>query len=230
MQVSTIGIRYAGPKGARMTRITVIGGTGYAGSAIVAEAAKRGHEVTAVSRTAPSEPIAGVTYVQGSAMDADVRARAFDGAYAVITATAPRGAMADQQLELSEALASRAGASGVRLIVVGGYSSLRPAPGKPRFIEGFIRSEYLEEAKVGHAVLEMLMAEPFELDWTFVSPAQTFGALAPGPATGKYRLGGDVAILDKDGKSFVSAPDFAMAVVDLVDAAGHRREHVSVVG
>jgi len=213
-----------------MTRITVIGGTGYAGSAIVAEAAKRGHEVTAVSRTEPSEPIAGVTYVQGSAMDADVRARAFDGAYAVITATAPRGAMADQQLELSEALASRAGASGVRLIVVGGYSSLRPAPGKPRFIEGFIRSEYLEEAKVGHAVLEMLMAEPFELDWTFVSPAQTFGALAPGPATGKYRLGGDVAILDKDGKSFVSAPDFAMAVVDLVDAAGHRREHVSVVG
>ena len=33
-----------------MSRITVIGGTGYAGSAIVAEAASRGHEVTALSR------------------------------------------------------------------------------------------------------------------------------------------------------------------------------------
>ena len=213
-----------------MSRITVIGGTGYAGAAIVAEAVKRGHRVTAVSRTAPQEPIAGVTYIQGSALEPDVRARAFDGAYAVVTATAPRGAMADQQLELSEALASRAGASGVRLIVIGGYSSLRPAPGKPRFIEGFVPSQYLQEAKVGHAVLEMLMAEPFALDWTFVSPAQAFGAFAPGPATGKYRLGGDVAILDKDGKSFVSAPDFAMAIVDIVDAAGHRREHVSVVG
>lgn len=212
-----------------MSRITVIGGTGYAGAAIVAEAVKRGHVVTAVSRNPPLEPVKGVTYIQGSALDADVRARAFDGAYAVISATAPRGAMADQQLELLEAIASRAGATGVRLIVVGGYSSLRPAPGKPRFIEGFVPSQYLQEAKVGHAVLEMLMAEPFALDWTYVSPAQTFGAFAPGPATGKYRLGGDVAILDKDGKSYVSAPDFAMAVVDIVDAAGHRREHVSVV-
>ncbi|MBQ1019209.1 hypothetical protein KBX71_15230 [Micromonospora sp. D93] len=30
-----------------MSRVTVIGGTGYAGSAIVAEAAARGHRVTA---------------------------------------------------------------------------------------------------------------------------------------------------------------------------------------
>lgn len=213
-----------------MSRITVIGGTGYAGAAIVAEAAKRGHLVTAISRKPPAEPIAGVTYIQGSALEAGVRARAFDRADAVVAATSPRGDMADQQVELTEALASRAGASGVRLIVVGGFSSLRPAAGKPRFIEGFVPSQYLAEAKAGHEVLEMLMAEPIELDWTFVSPAQVFGAFAPGPATGKYRLGGDVAILDKQGKSFVSAGDFALAVVDLIDAAGHRRQHVSVVG
>ena len=118
----------------------------------------------------------------------------------------------------------------MRLIVVGGYSSLRPAPGAPRFIEGFIPSQYLAAAKASHAALEILMAEPEQLDWTFVSPAQTFGAQAPGPATGKYRIGGDVAILDEEGKSFVSAPDFAMAVVDIVDSAVHRRTHVSVVG
>ncbi|WP_368730818.1 NAD-dependent epimerase/dehydratase family protein, partial [Sedimentibacter sp. B4] len=33
-----------------MTRISVLGGTGYAGAAIVREAAGRGHEVTAFSR------------------------------------------------------------------------------------------------------------------------------------------------------------------------------------
>ena len=40
-------------KEARMSRITVIGGTGYAGAAIVAEAVKRGHEVLAIARNAP---------------------------------------------------------------------------------------------------------------------------------------------------------------------------------
>ncbi len=212
-----------------MSRITVLGGTGYAGAAIVAEAVTRGHSVTAVSRTEPAHPVEGVTYIQGSALETDVRTRAFDGADAVIAATSPRGAMADQHLELLEAIASRAGLSGVRLVVIGGFSSLRPAPGEPRFIDGFVPSQYLEEAKAGHAVLEMLMAEPVALDWTFVSPARTFGAFAPGPATGAYRMGGDVAILDTEGKSFISAADLALAVVDLVDAAGHRREHVSVV-
>ena len=48
-----------------MTAITVIGGTGYAGAAIVAEAARRGHAVTAISRTAPGTPAEGVTYVTG---------------------------------------------------------------------------------------------------------------------------------------------------------------------
>ena len=52
-----------------MFRIVVIGGTGYAGSAIVAEAAVRGHEATAFSRSAPAAPVPGVHYVQGDATD-----------------------------------------------------------------------------------------------------------------------------------------------------------------
>ncbi len=43
-----------------MSRIIVIGGTGYAGSAIVTEAAARGHAVTAFSRSLPAEPVPGV--------------------------------------------------------------------------------------------------------------------------------------------------------------------------
>ena len=52
-----------------MSRIVVIGGTGYAGSAIVAEAAARGHEVTALSRSLPADRIEGVDYIQGDATD-----------------------------------------------------------------------------------------------------------------------------------------------------------------
>lgn len=59
-----------------MSRITVIGGTGYAGAAIVAEAAGRGHHVTALSRSKPDATIPNVTYVQGDATDQAVLASA----------------------------------------------------------------------------------------------------------------------------------------------------------
>ncbi len=213
-----------------MARITVIGGTGYAGAAIVAEAAERGHDVTAVSRHEPVTAVPGVTYVRGSALDEAVRTRAFDGADVVVTATSPRGDMAHQHLQLAEALASRAGAAGVPLVVIGGFSSLRPAPDAPRFIEGDVPAEYRDEALAGHSILEMLTAEPKELRWTFVSPAATFGSFAPGPTTGAYRLGGEVALFDSEGTSYISAGDFAKAVVDIIESGAHRREHVSVVG
>lgn len=38
-----------------MTRIHVLGGTGYAGSRIVREAAKRGHQVVSYSRSIPDK-------------------------------------------------------------------------------------------------------------------------------------------------------------------------------
>lgn len=212
-----------------MAHITVIGGTGYAGSAIAAEASQRGHNVTVVSRRGPRTAIPDVTYVNGSAFDADVQDAAFADADAVVLATSPRGDMAGRQLELAQALASRAEISGVRLIVVGGFSSLRPAPGAPRFIEGEIPPQFRDEALAGHSVLEMLLDAPEGPDWTFVSPAAVFGAYAPGEPTGSYRLGGEIAIMRDEGGSRLSAPDLALAVVDLVDAATHRREHVSVV-
>ena len=211
-----------------MARITVIGGTGYTGAAIVQEAVARGHEVTAVARSEASAPVAGVTYLRGSALEEDVRRRAFDGADAVVSATSPRGDMAQAQFTLSETLASRAAVSAVRLLVVGGFSSLRPAPGAPRFIEGDVPEQYRAEAQAGHSVLEMLQAEPEDLDWTFVSPAAEFGAYAPGEAKGEYRLSDDVALFDADGKSAISSQDFAKAIVDLIESGEHRREHVSV--
>ncbi len=212
-----------------MAHITVIGGTGYAGSAIVAEAAKRGHDVTAISRNIPTVRVPGVTYVTGSGFDVDVQNTAIADADAVILATSPRGDMAGRQLELARTLASRLEDENARFIVVGGFSSLRPAPGAPRFAEGDIPPQFRDEALAGHSVFEMLQAAPADLDWTFVSPAATFGAYAPGEPTGTYRLGGDVAILDEKGGSFLTAPGIALAVVDLIDAGTHRREHVSVV-
>ncbi|MFD0854941.1 NAD(P)H-binding protein, partial [Actinomadura adrarensis] len=77
-----------------MSRITVIGGTGYAGSAIVAEAARRGHRVTSLSRSVPDTPIPNVTYVQGDATDEATLRASVEGVDVVVGALAPRGPLA----------------------------------------------------------------------------------------------------------------------------------------
>ncbi|RSM48953.1 NAD-dependent epimerase [Actinoplanes sp. ATCC 53533] len=211
-----------------MARITVIGGTGYAGASIVREAAARGHEVTAYSRSAPAEPVPGVRYEQGSMLDDEVRARAVERADVVVSALSPRGELTRELLSVDTRLGELAAAAGVRFGVVGGYSSLRPAPGAPRFADGDLPPEFAAEGRTMAAVADALLSAPEGLDWFFVSPAAQYGAFAPGEATGAYRLGGDVAIADADGKSVISGADFASAVVDEIDNPKHHRMHFSV--
>ncbi|PKQ27024.1 MAG: NAD-dependent epimerase [Actinobacteria bacterium HGW-Actinobacteria-4] len=210
-----------------MSTITVLGGTGYAGSAIVAEAAHRGHTVTAISRSQPDQPVDGVTYIQGSVLDPDIQARAFAGADAVISTTSPRGDMEGKLPGLHRELLSKAADAGARLGVVGGFSPLRPAPGAPRFSEGEIDETYRTEALEGAAVLEVMLAAPEGADWVYFSPAAQFGSYAPHAKRGTYRLGGDVALFDADGVSAIGAEDFAIAILDVIESGEHSREHVS---
>jgi putative NADH-flavin reductase len=214
-----------------MTRITVVGGTGYAGSAIVAEAARRGHEVVSVSRSVPAEEarVAGVRYETGSLVDADVRARAVADAEVVVSSLSPRGELDGRIVEVDRELAALAEQHGARFVVVGGYSSLRLEEGGPRQAEtGQIPPEYAGEALQMNEVLSELLTSAESLDFTFVSPAMQFGAYAPGEARGRYRVGGEVAFTDEDGASAVSGADFALAIVDEIETPAHRREHISV--
>ncbi|CAN5398808.1 NAD(P)-dependent oxidoreductase [soil metagenome] len=210
-----------------MTTITVIGGTGFAGSSIVREAATRGHEVTSVSRTLPSDRIVGVTYRQGTIADAPI-----SGAEVIVGAVSARGETAGTLIEAYGTLAKAAAAQDARLIIIGGFSSLRPASGAPRFAEGDgIPAEFAAEALEMNAVLNSLADAPENLDWVFVSPAGSYGAYAPvTEPTGTYRVGGDVAILDDDGHSAITGPDFALAIVDEIEKNAHHREHISIVG
>ena len=214
-----------------MTRITVVGGTGYAGSAIVAEAARRGHEVVSVSRSVPAEEarVEGVRYETGSLVDADVRARAVADAEVVVSSLSPRGELDGRIVEVDRELAALAEQHGARFVVVGGYSSLRLEEGGPRQAEtGQIPPEYAGEALQMNEVLGELLGGSESLDFVFVSPAMQFGAYAPGEALGRYRVGGEVAFTDEDGVSAVSGADFALAIVDELETPAHRREHISV--
>jgi uncharacterized protein len=208
-------------------KIVVVGGTGYTGGHVVREAAARGHEVVSVSRSQPAEPVEGVRYEVGPAEE--VASRVVPGADAVVATLSPRGDMAGRLVEVYGQLASLAAEAGARYLQVGGFSSLRPAEGQPRFAEGDVPEQYRAEALEGEAT-RVLLAEraPQDLDWLFVSPAGGYGAFAPGARTGTYRVGGEVALFDAEGGSNLSGDDFAIAIVDELERPAHSREHVGV--
>jgi uncharacterized protein len=69
-----------------MSTIAVIGGTGYAGSHLTAEALRRGHHVISVSRNTPADPPAGVEARIGSIADEALVSKLFADADVVIVA------------------------------------------------------------------------------------------------------------------------------------------------
>ncbi|GHF79786.1 hypothetical protein FHX82_005813 [Amycolatopsis bartoniae] len=213
-----------------MSRITVIGGTGYAGSAIVEQAAGRGHQVTALSNSAPEVPVPSVNYVMGDATDAAALAPVIAGADVVVAALAPRGPMTGVFRAVNRTIAELADQAGARLFVVGGYSSLRPAPGADRFVTDLsdVPAAVHDEVLAGAAlIIEDLPATPDSLDWVFVSPAFRFGAHAPSEPLGRYQLGDDVAIDPKTG-GVIAVADYALGFVDLIEKNQHHRTHVNL--
>lgn len=207
-----------------MARILVVGGTGYAGASIAKEAASRGHSVTALSRSAPTEPIAGVAYIQANAAEAGTYVAGHD---VVVAAISPRGETSGKQFLYYAELAKAAQAAGARFVVIGGFSGTRMAAGEPRHIQtNNVPPQYLAEAMEGYINLTLLLDWPAELDWLYVSPAGVYGAFAPGERTGLYRTAGDISLFDADGKSFISGEDFALAVVDEIETPTRHRAQI----
>ena len=212
-----------------MARISVFGGTGYAGSNIVAEAARRGHSVTSVSRSLPEQRADGVDHVEGSLLDADTRAKVLADSDVVVVTVAPRGDMAGKVHPGITALAADADRAGVRIGVVGGAGSLHVAEGGPRLFDTpDFPADYKPESLEMAAVLDDLRATPESLDWFYLCPPAAFGGFAPGKARGTYRVGGDLLLTDEEGNSFIGGADFGTAVLDEIEQPAHRRARFTV--
>jgi putative NADH-flavin reductase len=212
-----------------MATITVLGGTGYTGTSVVRAAAARGHAVTSVSRSRPAEKADGVTYVHGSVTTADP-ASLVTAADVVVGALSPNsGELAGKLGGIYQSLAPAVAAMGARLVIIGGFSALRRVAGGPRiaFSED-VNPLFAVAAREVAAIADWLLTTPAELAWTYISPASAYGVRNPGAALGRYRLGGDVALTDAEGRSDVSGADFATAVVDVIDRREHYRAHISV--
>ena len=87
-----------------------------------------------------------------------------------------------------------------------------------------VPDEVKPEVETGIQILDDLRATPDTVDWFYVSPPEKFGAWVPAPVKGEYRLGGDVLVRDEAGESTISASDLAIAVVDEIETAAHRRK------
>lgn len=209
-----------------MTSIAIIGGTGYAGSHIAAEAARRGLAVTAVSRSEAEVP-AGVTHVRGSLADQALVERLAAEHDVLVIATHATGDPA--LLELLPTITKAVVAGGARLGFVGGAGSLLVAEGGPRLVDTpEFPAEYKTEALAHAQVLEALRAETSDLEWFYVSPAAQFGSWAPGEMTGSYRTADDVLIVDANGDSEISGTDFALGFVDEIVTPAHRNARFTV--
>lgn len=214
-----------------MARITVLGGTGYAGSNIVAVAAARGHQVVAYSRRLPDAPVDGVEYRSGDVVDGSVLSAALENADVVVSALSPRGELegAGVLRSVEARIAALARTAGIRFGVVGGAGSLLVTEGGPRIADtdGFPDAARPEASEMA-GVLEDLRASDPALDWFLVSPAGGFGAGTPGEATGHYRIGKDVLLVDEEGRSQISGSDFADAFVTEIEQPRHRRTRFTV--
>jgi uncharacterized protein len=212
-----------------MARISVLGGTGYGGAAVVREAARRGHTVTGYSRRPPEQPVDGVTYVQGSLLDPALLAQSVQTADVVFEALSPRGDMQGKVEGIVDELIRLADAAGVRLGVLGGASSMLVSEGGPRLFDvAETAPEILPEVQTGLDVLDTLTKAPASLDWFYVSPAASFGAWVDAPVTGAYRLSDDVLLTDDNGVSTISGADLAAAVVDEIEQPRYRRRRFHV--
>ena len=200
-------------------KVALIGASGKAGMRILAELVRRGHHVTGIVRkpeNLPPQP--GLEIKRGDASDSASLATLLAGHDAVISAT--RFVSTDPS-----ALIDAVKRSGVqRLLVVGGAGSLETASGAALVDTPEIPAVAKPEALAGRAFLMLLRAE-MGLDWTFLSPS---GSFAPGARTGKFRLGGDRLLVDAAGNSAISMEDFAIAMIDELEAPRHARRRFTV--
>ncbi|EJL27328.1 putative NADH-flavin reductase [Caulobacter sp. AP07] len=198
-------------------RVLLIGAAGMIGSRVALEARTRGHVVTGVGRTG-RDHIIGADASDPHAL----AALAADHDAIVLAARAMRTDVAphDGLLAIGRAVTAAMRETGVeRLVVVGGAGSLEVAPGV-RFLDQALNlpDAIREEANAQAALLAFLRQTAGDLSWTYVSPG---GMIAPGQRTGKFRIGGDQVLVDGGGKSFISAEDYAIGLVDELETAAN---------
>lgn len=207
-----------------MGKFVIFGAGGRAGRRAVAEARRRGHEVTAVVRDPSRHPglaQGGVRIAAGDvteAADVAVLAAGHDAAINAGAVLAPETFFTSAAHALVQGLRQ----AGVDRLVAVGLASLLPGPEGTLLMDAPDFPAEFRSFCLAHAAgLEALRAEGGTLDWVYVSPAGDFDH--EGESTGNYEIRehGDSA-------ARISYADFALALLDEAETPRHHRGHLAV--
>ena len=206
-------------------KIGIIGATGKQGQMLVKEATKRGHDVTALIRD-HQKLTTEIPFIEKELYDLTAEEMAeFD---AVINAfNAPEIMPQLHQTSLRH-ITKILKDLDTRLYVVGGAGSLYTDQGQtttlvetPDFPDAFKPTAL----SMSTALAELRGTKG--TNWIYVSPAAEFDF--NGERTGAYQLAGEVLTLNQEGKSYISYADYAIGMIDLIEAGQTKQERVSLV-
>lgn len=194
-------------------KIAVIGASGMVGSRVVAEAVRRGHDVTPVHRGAGPG-------VRGDAADRELMGNVLSGVDGVVMATRPRPGQEATVGPTTTALLDAALTARTRMIVVGGAAPLRTPGGTGLVLDDsrYVPTHIRPVAEASVRQLEACLAH--QADWVYLSPP---ALLEPGERVGTYRRGTDELLTDPSGAAWISAEDLAVAVLDELENPGADR-------
>jgi uncharacterized protein len=205
----------------------IFGAGGRAGRHAVAEARRRGHDVTAVVRDSSRHgdlADGGARVATGDVTDEAGVAALAAGHDAAINAAAVYGAGTDPGaffVGAARALVKGLRQAGVGRLVAVGLSTLLPGPDGTRLLDAPAFPAEFRPFCLAHAAgLEVLRTEGGALDWVYVSPAGDFDQA--GERAGHY------GIRDHgDAEARISYADFALVLLDEAETPQHHRSHLA---
>ncbi|WP_379128056.1 NAD(P)-dependent oxidoreductase [Paenibacillus sp. sgz500958] len=206
--------------------IVLFGASGVIGRAIMQEALKRKHEVTAAVRV-PENLEVTHDQLQKTAVNilepASVSAAA-KGHEAAISAYGPDFGQEDELTKAAFSLVEGLTAAGLeRLLIVGGAGTLLTDSGE-KLMDTETFPEAIRPLAAAHAAAYEIYSAS-ALDYTYISPA---AVIQPGRRTGQFRIGLDRLVVDENGESMISVEDYAVAVIDELEEGNFSHERFTV--
>lgn len=205
-------------------KIAVVASNGRVSQFIISEALARGHEVVAFSRGVENKSAAQV-YIQKDILELNK-----DDLHGFDVVVDGFGAYQPEELHLhiktSQHLCDLLSGSNSRLFIVGGAGSL--------YLDDSHTVQLKDSTDFPAIYLPLATAQADELalmrnrsdvNWVFVSPAMSF--IADGVKTSKYLQAGEVFTTNSNGESLISYADYALALVDEIEAFKFNKTRIS---
>lgn len=203
-------------------KVAVLGATGKEGQLLLAEAKRRGMDVTAIVRNA-SKITDGTPTIEKDVYQLTTEdIQAFDVLISALGFPDVQDFPKSTQ-HLIEILTNQK----TRLFVVGGAGTLYVDPEHTTQLKdtpSFPAEIQPLASAMGEAL--NLLKEAQNIHWTYISPAAMFDA--EGPATGQYEVAGEELTTNSQGDSYISYADYAVAMLDEVESNAHPNQRISV--